>query len=49
VKVKLLSISEFKAYCTEEIPALGSGKGSVTYGPNYDPAASAWDSNDWKS
>lgn len=28
---------------------IGSGKGSVTYGPNYDPAAPAWDSNDWES
>lgn len=28
---------------------LGSGKGSVTYGPTYDPAAAAWDANDWES
>ena len=28
---------------------IGSGKGSVTYGPNYDPAAPAWDSKDWES
>lgn len=79
---KQLSISEFKAHCTEEIRALekggtiieltrhgkkvavvhavaaavsplnlagwlGSGKGTVTYVPGYDPAAPAWDSNDW--
>ena len=79
---KQLSISEFKAHCTEEIRALekggtiieltrhgkkvavvhafaaavspitlagwiGSGKGTVTYAPGYDPAAPAWDSNDW--
>lgn len=84
MNIKQLSISEFKAHCTEEIRALekggviieltrhgkkvavvqaasaaqsppnlaswiGSGKGSVTYGPNYDPAAPAWDSNDWES
>jgi len=77
-----LSISEFKAHCTEEIRALekggtvieltrhgkkvavvqassaavapanlqswlGSGKGTVTYGPTYDPAAPAWDASDW--
>ena len=77
-----LSISEFKAHCTEEIRALekggtmieltrhgkkvavvqaacaavappnlqswlGSGKGTVTYGPDYDPAAPAWDVSDW--
>ena len=28
---------------------IGSGKGSVAYGPNYDPAAPAWDPNDWES
>jgi len=27
---------------------IGSGKGSVTYGPDYDPAAPAWDSRDWE-
>jgi len=26
---------------------LGSGKGTVTYGPTYDPAAPAWDASDW--
>lgn len=84
VTIKQLSISEFKAHCTEEIRALekadcmieltrhgkkvavvqsaaaaktapnladwvGSGKGSVTYGPNYDPAAPAWDPENWDS
>ena len=79
---KQLSISEFKAHCTEEIRALekggtiieltrhgkkvavvqpaptavsptdlkgwiGSGKGTVIFGPGYDPAAPAWDSDDW--
>ena len=28
---------------------IGSGKGSVSYGPNYDPAAPAWDWQDWES
>ena len=28
---------------------IGSGKGSVTYGPNYHPAAPAWDLQDWES
>ena len=78
-----LSVSEFKAHCTEEIRALekggtileltrhgkkvavvrsaadadsapslegwiGSGKGTVTYGPGYDPAGPAWDASDWE-
>ena len=81
---KQLSISEFKAHCTEEIRALekggtlieltrhgkkvavvlaasdtdspldlggwiGSGKGTVTYGPGYNATAPAWASNDWES
>ena len=79
---KQLSVSEFKAHCTEEIRAvengdtvieltrhgkkvavvraadsagspvdleswIGSGKGTVTYGQDYDPHAPAWDSTDW--
>lgn len=82
--IKRLSISEFKAHCTEEIRALekgsaileltrhgkpvavvqsaasaqapaslaewmGSGKGTVTYGPDYDASAPAWASEDWES
>ena len=27
---------------------IGSGKGTVAYGPDYDPAAPAWDSQDWE-
>lgn len=81
---KRLSVSEFKARCTEEIRAvekgdmvieitrhgkkvavvcspsatgsppdlgrwLGSGKGTVTVGPDYDPHAPAWDEDDWES
>ena len=81
---KQLSVSEFKAHCTEEIRALekggtileltrhgkkvavvrstadagtppglanwiGSGKGTVRFSPDYDPAAPAWDSNDWEA
>ena len=81
---KQLSISEFKAHCTEEIrsvekgctiieltrhgkkvamvrtidPAdpspdlgswMGSGRGTVTYGPGYDSSASAWEASDWES
>lgn len=80
---KRLSVSEFKAHCTEEIRAvekgdtvieltrqgkkvavvksidaaesppdlkswLGSGKGTVTYGPGYDPHAPAYDAADWE-
>lgn len=82
--VRQISISEFKAHCTEEIREvekgnlileltrhgkavavvqplalsaaaptleswLGSGKGTVTLGPGYDPAAPAWDAGDWES
>ncbi len=78
-----ISISEFKAHCTEEIrqvekgelvleltrhgktvavvqsPAasttaptledwVGSGKGTVTFGPGYDPSAPAFDPDDWE-
>ena len=28
---------------------IGSGKGTVCYGPNYDPAAPAWAPEDWKA
>jgi prevent-host-death family protein len=79
-----ISISEFKAHCTEEIrqvekgelvleltrhgktvaivqspsaamagPTLadwvGSGKGTVTFGPGYDPSAPAFAPDDWES
>ena len=79
-----ISISEFKAHCTEEIrevekgelvleltrhgktvaviqppftassaPTLeswvGSGKGTVTFAPGYDPSAPAFDPEDWES
>lgn len=82
--VRQISISEFKAHCTEEIrevekgqlileltrhgktvavvqplsaapsaPTLedwvGSGKGTVTFGPNYNPHAPAFDPEDWES
>ena len=82
--VKQISVSEFKAHCTEEIRAvekgdvlieltrhgkkvavvkspdpavatpnfaswIGSGRGTVAFGPNYDPAGVAWDSSDWES
>jgi len=82
--VRQISISEFKAHCTEEIrevekgelvleltrhgktvavvqppsaassvPTLedwvGSGKGTVTFGPGYDPSAPAFDPEDWES
>jgi prevent-host-death family protein len=81
---KQISVSEFKAHCTEEIRAvekgdtileltrhgkkvavvrstdaseaapdleawIGSGKGTVTFGPNYKADAAAWDSSDWES
>jgi prevent-host-death family protein len=81
---KQISVSEFKAHCTEEIRAvekgdtileltrhgkkvavvksldipastpdlgcwIGSGKGTVAFGPDYDPNAPAWDSADWES
>jgi prevent-host-death family protein len=81
---KRISVSEFKAHCTEEIRAvekgevlieltrhgkkvavvkspdatvstpdlaswIGSCKGTVTFGPNYDPTGTAWDSSDWES
>lgn len=81
---KQISVSEFKAHCTEEIRAvekgdtiieltrhgkkvalvksidhseaapdlagwIGSGKGTVTFGPNYHPDAPVWDSADWGS
>lgn len=81
--VRQISISEFKAHCTEEIrevekgelvleltrhgktvavvqppsaapsaPTLedwvGSGKGTVTFGPGYDPHAPAFDEDDWE-
>lgn len=81
---KQISVSEFKAHCTEEIRAvekgdilieltrhgkkvavvkspdaavstpdlaswIGSGKGTVAFVPNYDPAGAAWDSSDWES
>jgi prevent-host-death family protein len=81
---KQISVSKFKAHCTEEIRAvekgdvvieltrhgkkvavvkapdastptpdlgswIGSGKGTVAFGPNYDPAGPAWDSSDWES
>jgi prevent-host-death family protein len=79
-----ISISDFKAHCTEEIrqvekgelvleltrhgktvalvqsptaapsaPTLedwvGSGKGTVTFGPGYDPSAPAFEPDDWES
>lgn len=82
--IKQLSISEFKAHCTEEIRIvemgdtiieltrhgkkvavvqtvaapdvpldlgswMGSGKGTVTYGPGYNPTAAAWETTDWES
>lgn len=28
---------------------IGSGKGSVSYGPDYDPAGPAWDAKDWEA
>jgi antitoxin (DNA-binding transcriptional repressor) of toxin-antitoxin stability system len=28
---------------------IGSGKGTVTFGPNYKADAPAWDSSDWES
>lgn len=81
---KQISVSEFKAHCTEEIRAvekgdiileltrhgkrvavvkspdpvesapdlgswIGSGKGTVVFGPDYDPNAPAWDAADWES
>lgn len=81
--VRQVSISEFKAHCTEELrevekggvmlevtrhgktvavvqapgaaasaPTLadwvGSGAGTVEFGPDYDPAAPAWDPDDWE-
>ncbi|MCA9095960.1 MAG: type II toxin-antitoxin system Phd/YefM family antitoxin [Planctomycetaceae bacterium] len=81
---KRLSVSEFKARCTEEIRAvetgdvlieitrhgkkvavvcspaadglptdlaswLGSGKGTVVFGQDYDPHAPAWSEDDWES
>jgi antitoxin (DNA-binding transcriptional repressor) of toxin-antitoxin stability system len=81
---KRISVSEFKARCTEEIRAvesgstileltrhgksvavvkspdpaattpdlgswMGSGKGTVAYGPGYDPDAPAWKADDWES
>ena len=26
---------------------VGSGEGTITFGPNYDPAGSAWDNDNW--
>jgi prevent-host-death family protein len=84
VTTKQISVSEFKAHCTEEIRAvekgntileltrhgkkvavvkspdagaattdlgswIGSGKGTVAFGPKYDPKAPAWNAADWKS
>jgi prevent-host-death family protein len=84
MNVRQISISEFKAHCTEEIrevekgdlileltrhgrtvavvqpsyaapsaPTLedwvGSGKGTVRFGPHYDPAEPAFDPGDWDS
>ena len=84
MNTKQISVSEFKAHCTEEIRAvekgdvlieltrhgkkvavvkspdpavatpnfaswIGSGRGTVAFGPNYDPAGVAWDSADWES
>lgn len=81
---KQISVSEFKAHCTEEIRAvekgdtileltrhgrkvavvkspdaaglapdleswIGSGKGTVTFGPGYKSDAPAWESSDWES
>jgi prevent-host-death family protein len=81
---KQISVSEFKAHCTEKIRAvekgdivieltrhgkkvavvkspdaaasipdlaswIGSGKGTVAFGPGYHPDAPAWDSSDWES
>lgn len=82
--VRQISITDFKAHCTEEIRAVekgdllleltrhgktvavvqppsagpssptledwvGSGKGTVTFGPGYDPHAPAFDPDDWES
>ena len=82
--VRQISISEFKAHCTEEIreveqgelileltrhgktvavvrppssapsaPMLGdwvgSGRGTVAFGPDYDAAAPAFDADDWSN
>jgi prevent-host-death family protein len=79
-----ISISEFKAHCTEEIRQVekgelvleltrhgktvaivqspiaapsaaslkdwvGSGKGTVTFGPSYDPSAPAFEPDEWES
>jgi len=84
MSTRQISISEFKAHCTEKIrevekgdlvleltrhgktvavvqspsaapsaPTLedwvGSGKGTVTFAPGYDPAAPAFDPADWES
>jgi prevent-host-death family protein len=84
VITKQISVSEFKAHCTEEIRAvekgdtileltrhgrkvavvkspeaaeatadleswIGSGKGTVTFGPGYDPNVPAWNASDWES
>jgi len=84
MNLRQVSISEFKAHCTEEIRAVekgdvileltrhgktvaivqpphtspaaptlagwvGSGKGTVAFGPGYDPAGSAWDDEEWES
>ena len=84
MEIRQISITEFKAHCTEEIrevekgelvleltrhgktvavvqsasasPAaptledwVGRGKGTVTFAPGYDPAAPAWDPEDWES
>lgn len=84
MNVRQVSISEFKAHCTEEIrevekgglvieltrhgrtvavvhppsaassaPTLedwvGSGRGTVRFGPGYDLAAPAFDPEDWES
>jgi len=81
---KQLSVSEFKAHCTEQIRAvekgdtvieltrhgkkvavvksidaaesppdlkswLGSGKESVSFGPDYDAHGPAYDAEDWES
>lgn len=81
---KQISVSEFKAHCTEEIRAvekgdtvieltrhgkkvavvtspaaadssqdlgswIGSGKGTVRFGPDHDPHAPAWEPEDWES
>ncbi|MCU0748153.1 MAG: type II toxin-antitoxin system Phd/YefM family antitoxin [Akkermansiaceae bacterium] len=84
MNVRQISISEFKAHCTEEIRAVEkgdllleltrhgktvavvqspsvapsaptlenwvcSGKGTVTFAPSYDPAAPAFEPEDWES